>query len=43
MGGRVEIEAKQLSPANIAERTWELYDQDRDSWDMEVEIVEQSI
>jgi len=41
VGGRVETEAKHLNPKNIAERTWGLFDQDRDSWDLEVEILEE--
>ncbi|KAI6818801.1 hypothetical protein KC315_g8934 [Hortaea werneckii] len=40
VGGVVSPEAKNLSPVNIAEKAWQLYQQKRGSWEREMEILE---
>jgi NAD(P)-dependent dehydrogenase (short-subunit alcohol dehydrogenase family) len=40
VGGPVAPENKKLNPAHIAERTWELYGQEKDKWTLEVDIRE---
>ncbi|TKA61211.1 hypothetical protein B0A49_06872 [Cryomyces minteri] len=41
VGGQVMEDAKQLNPANIAQKTWELFDQARGAWKWETQILEQ--
>lgn len=40
VGGPVDPKNKILSPSNIAEETWELFDQKRSDWTLEVELFE---
>jgi len=40
VGGDVAPENKHLNPRNIADQTWELFDQEKDTWGWEVEILE---
>ena len=40
VGGVVSPDKKNLSPENIADKTWELYQQPRGKWQREVEINE---
>lgn len=39
VGGQVSPESKDLSPDNIAKKTWGLFDQAKESWELEVEIM----
>jgi hypothetical protein len=40
VGGQVSAESKDLSPDNIAKKTWGLFDQPKENWELEVEIME---
>jgi hypothetical protein len=40
VGGQVAPDNKELNPGNIAKKTWSLFNQPRDSWKLEVEIME---
>jgi len=40
VGGEVSPEMKELNPTRIAEKTWELFDQDRAGWELEVKMLE---
>jgi hypothetical protein len=40
VGGQVSPESKDLSPDNIAKKTWGLFDQLKEDWGLEVEIME---
>lgn len=40
VGGNVSPEKKELNPPRIAEKTWELFDQERAQWELEVTIIE---
>jgi hypothetical protein len=40
VGGVVAPENKELNAVNIAKKTWGLFDQSREGWDLEVEIME---
>lgn len=40
VGGAVAPENKSLNPRNIADQTWEPFDQEKDAWSWETEILE---
>jgi methylmalonyl-CoA mutase cobalamin-binding subunit len=40
VGGPVSPNNKKLNPVHIAEKTWELYAQEKGAWTLEVEIRE---
>lgn len=40
VGGEVAPENKALNADNIAKKTWGLFDQPKEIWELEVEIVE---
>lgn len=40
VGGEVAPENKTLNPDNIAQKTWAFFDQPKESWELEVEIME---
>jgi len=39
VGGQVSPENKYLNPESIAKKTWGLFDQPKESWELEVEIT----
>jgi hypothetical protein len=41
VGGAVALENKSLNPRNIADQTWEPFDQEKYTWSWETEILEQ--
>lgn len=40
VGGAVAPENKNLNPKNIAGQAWKLFDQEKDAWGWETEILE---
>lgn len=40
VGGQVSPESKDLNADNIAKKTWDLFDQPMESWELEVEIMD---
>jgi len=39
VGGQVDPKNKVLNPSNIAEKSWDLYNQKRNEWTLEVELL----